>query len=62
MNFAKLMPFVMSIVLGAAAIGKIDYLQKWILKAQAHVLYESRASSWGSPSVFKKPNSIVKNK
>ena len=53
MNFDKLMLFILSVVLAAAAVGKIDELQKWIWKAQAHVLYESRSSNWGSPSVFK---------
>ena len=53
MNFDKLMPYVLGVVLAASAIGRIDDLQKWIWKAQAHVLYESRASNWGSPIIFK---------
>lgn len=53
MNYDKLMPFILSMVLVASALGKIDELQKWIWKAQATVLYESRASNWGSPIVFK---------
>jgi len=53
MNFDKLFPFVLSTVMAAAAVGKIDTLQKWIWKAQAQVLYESRASAWGSPKIFK---------
>lgn len=56
MNFDKLMPFILSVVLGATAIGKIDGLQKWVWKAQAHVLYESRSSNWGKPTVFKQNN------
>lgn len=52
MNIEKLIPYILSIVIGAAAIGKIDDLQIWIIKAQAKVLYESRSSNWGSPSVF----------
>ncbi|MBL7545130.1 MAG: hypothetical protein JNL11_15035 [Bdellovibrionaceae bacterium] len=52
MNFDKLMPFILSVVLAAAAVGKIDDLQKWIWKAQAHVLYESRSSNWGSPKLI----------
>lgn len=54
MNFDKLMPFILSIVLAAATAGKTDDLQKWIWKAQAHVLHESRSSNWGSPQVFNK--------
>lgn len=46
------MPFILSVVLAATAIGRIDALQKWIWKAQAHVLYESRASNWGSSKIF----------
>lgn len=49
MNFDKLMPFIISIVLATVAIGKIDDFQKWIWKAQAQVLFESRSSNWGSP-------------
>lgn len=53
MNFDKLMPFVLGVVLAVAAIGRIDDLKKWIFKAQAQVIYESRASNWGNPIVFK---------
>lgn len=53
MNLEKIMPFVISIVIAAASVGKIDELQKWIWKAQAAVLYEARASNWGSPIIFK---------
>lgn len=56
MNFDKLIPFILSVVLAAAAAGKIDDLQKWIWKAQAHVLYEARSSNWGSPKTFKDIN------
>lgn len=52
MSFDKLMPFVLSVVLAAAAVGKIDDLQKWIWKAQANVLYETRSSAWGSPQIW----------
>ncbi|MCB0368335.1 MAG: hypothetical protein KDD45_02580 [Bdellovibrionales bacterium] len=61
MNFDKLMPFILSVVLGAATIGKIDALQKWIWKAQAHVLHESRSSNWGSPNIFNKKNTLLKS-
>lgn len=62
MNFDKLMPFILSIVLSAAAVGKVDDLQKWIWKAQAHVLHESRSSNWGSPHVFKTIQTPIKIK
>jgi len=53
MSFDKLLPFVISTVMAAAAVGKIDTLQRWIWRAQAQVLYESRSSAWGSPKIFK---------
>ena len=43
----------MTIVIGAAAIGKLDTLQKWVWKSQAQLLYQSRSSTWGSPNVFR---------
>lgn len=52
MNFDKLIPFIMTIVIGAAAIGKVDALQRWVWKSQAKLLYQSRSSNWGNPSVF----------
>ncbi len=42
----------MTIAIGAAAIGKIDALQRWVWKSQAQLLYQSRASNWGSPTIF----------
>lgn len=53
MNFDKLIQFIMTIVIGAAAIGKLGELQRWVWKSQAHLIYQSRASAWGSPSLFK---------
>lgn len=53
MNLDKLTSFAISVVLAAALAGNLDRLQLWILKSQAKLLYESRASAWGNPSVFK---------
>ena len=53
MNLDKLTSFAISVVLTAALMGNLDRLQLWVIKAQAKLLYESRASAWGSPSVFK---------
>lgn len=58
MNIEKIIPYILSIVIGAAAICKLDDLQIWIIKAQAKVLYESRSSNWGSPNVFKNTNGL----
>lgn len=49
MNLEKLITWSATVVLGFAAIGKLDTLQLWIWKAQARVVHESRASAWGSP-------------
>lgn len=37
-----------------ALSGKLDTLISWIYRAQAQLVYESRASHWGSPSIFNK--------
>lgn len=52
MNFDKLITWITAIVLGYAAFGKIDILQRWIWTAQAKVIAESRTSNWGSPRFF----------
>ncbi len=54
MNLDKLTSFAISVVLVAALMGNLDSLQMWVIKAQAKLLYESRASAWGSPVIFKK--------
>lgn len=53
MNLDKLTSFAISVALAAALMGNLDRLQIWILKSQAKLLYESRASNWGNPSIFK---------
>lgn len=52
MNFDNLISIAVSVVIGAAAVGKIGTLQMWIWKETAKVAYESRASAWGSPRFF----------
>lgn len=52
MNLDKLMALVVALVMLFAGSGKLDVLQKWICKAQAKVIYESRSSTWGSPRFF----------
>jgi hypothetical protein len=59
MNFDKLIPLIASIVIAAAAAGKLDALTLWIYRAQAKLVYESRASAWGSPRFF--PEHSAKN-
>ena len=54
MNFDKLATWAMGIVIAAALTGQLDRLQLLIWQAQAKVLYEARASNWGSPRFFTK--------
>lgn len=56
MNLDKLMAWVVGVVLLFAGTGNLDVLQKWIWKAQAKAIYESRSSTWGSPRFFKTKN------
>lgn len=53
MGLGNLTNFAVSVVLAAALMGNLDKLQLWVIKAQARLLYESRASNWGNPSIFK---------
>ena len=52
MNLDKLFSWIVGVVLAFSAAGELDTLQAWIWKAQAKVIYESRASNWGSPRFF----------
>lgn len=53
MNLDKLFEWVIIIVIGFALSGHLDSLTRWVYRAQAKLIYESRASGWGSPSAFK---------
>ena len=59
MNCEKLISLAASIVIGAAALGRLDSFQRWIWTAQAKVAYESRSSNWGSPRFFRQERSSV---
>ena len=52
MNLDKLMAWVVAVVLLFAGSGNLEVLQKWVWKAQATVIYESRSSTWGTPRFF----------
>ncbi|MDZ4676812.1 MAG: hypothetical protein SGI74_04805 [Oligoflexia bacterium] len=52
MNLERLFIWITGVVIAFASIGQLDVLQNWIWKAQAHVIYESRSSNWGSPRFF----------
>lgn len=52
MNLDKLFTWIVGVVIAFAMTGNLDTLQRWILRAQAKVIYESRTSTWGSPRFF----------
>jgi hypothetical protein len=52
MNFDKVYAWAIGIVLASAATGQLDTLQASVWKAQARVIYASRASAWASPRFF----------
>ena len=54
MNLDKLFSWIAGVVIACAAVGQLDALQNWVMRAQAKVIYESRTSNWGSPRFFKK--------
>jgi hypothetical protein len=54
MNLDRLIEWAVGIVLVFALTGHIDDLQRWIWRAQAKVIYESRSSNWGSPNFWPK--------
>lgn len=60
MNLDKLFLWIISIVIAFAACGRLDILQRWIWRAQAKVVYESRTSTWGSPRYFSAPKEQIK--
>jgi hypothetical protein len=61
MNFDKLYAWALGIVIAFAAAGQLDTLQAWIWRAQAHVLYESRTATWGSPRFFPTPMEVQRS-
>jgi len=54
MNLDKLFEWAVVIVIIFSLTGNLDTLTRWIYRAQAKLVYESRASNWGSPSIYKK--------
>jgi hypothetical protein len=61
MNFDKLYTWAIGVVLAFATVGKLDTLQMWIWRAQAHVIHESRTSTWGSPRFFPDKKFVIDN-
>lgn len=52
MNLEKLFTWIIAVVIAFAATGQLDVLQAWVWRAQTKMIYESRASTWGSPRFF----------
>jgi hypothetical protein len=52
MNFDKTLTWIVGIVVAASLSGELPKLQLLIWKAQAHIIHESRTSTWGSPRFF----------
>lgn len=55
MNLEKLFSWIIGIVAAYAIGGNLDVLQKWVIHAQAKIIYESRSETWGSPRFFNQP-------
>lgn len=62
MNLSNLILWCASIIIAWAGVEHIDEIQRSILKAQARLLYESRASNWGSPKFLLKPDCTAANR
>ena len=60
MSLDKISSFAIAIVIMAAMAGNLDRLNYWVQVATAKVLWESRASAWGSPEFW--PEREIKNK
>lgn len=58
MNLDKLYAWIVSIAIGFAATGNLDVLQRWIWRAQARIIYESRSSQWGSPRFWSQSRGV----
>ncbi|MGZ3749485.1 MAG: hypothetical protein ACXVCE_09025 [Bacteriovorax sp.] len=63
MSLDKISSFAITVVIMAAIAGNLDRLTLWVHTATAKVLWESRASAWGSPTFFidKDPSFKMKN-
>ena len=49
MSLSNLIQWCVGIVIAWSAVAHIDGIQRSVLKAQAVLIHESRASNWGSP-------------
>ena len=56
MNLDKNSSFAITVVIMTAMAGNLDRLNHWVQVATAKVLWESRASAWGSPQFWPERN------
>ena len=54
MSLDKISSFAITVVIMAATAGNLDRLNHWVQVATDKVLWESRASAWGSPRFWHK--------
>lgn len=52
MNLDRISSFAITVVIMASMAGNLDRLNYWVQVATAKVLWESRASAWGSPQFW----------
>lgn len=53
MNLGSLFSWITGVVLMLALTGNLDPFHNWVIRSQAMLVYESRASNWGSPRFLK---------
>lgn len=53
MNLSNLFSWITGFVIVIALTGNLDTFHKWVIKSQAKLVYESRASNWGSARFLK---------
>jgi hypothetical protein len=56
----KLANFAITVVVMAAVAGNLDRLNLWVQVATQKILWESRASAWGSPNFFLEGYEVIK--
>lgn len=53
MNLSNLFSWITGVIIFMALTGNLDGFHKCVIKSQAKLVYESRASNWGSPRFLK---------
>ncbi len=63
MNLSNLLLWSAGVIISWAGFEHINDIQRNILKAQAKLVYEARASNWGTPRFLQQPvNGKIKEK